>query len=96
MTEPAETKTIGFTPIYCSDNAMFHVSAGVPVSVALAQASDFLFLAKAFSEDAAYEKNSDRHAWAAHYLTAMGKALIDDVVKAVTPKPVRKDKKAEE
>jgi hypothetical protein len=92
MTEPAEAKTIGFTPIYCSDNAMFHVSAGVPVSVALAQASDFLFLAKAFTEDAAYEKNSDRHAWAAHYLTAMGKALIDDVVKAITSKPVRKDK----
>jgi hypothetical protein len=92
MSEPTEAKTIGFTPIYCSDNAMFHVSAGVPISVALAQASDFLFLAKAFTEDAAFEKNSDRHAWAAHYLTAMGKALIDDVVKAVTPKLVRKDK----
>ncbi|CRL48346.1 DUF3077 domain-containing protein [Pseudomonas sp. SIMBA_041] len=93
MTEPAETKTIGFTPIYCSDNAMFHVSAGVPISVALAQASDFLFLAKALTEDAAYAKDTDRHAWAAHYLTSMGKALIDDVVKAVSPRPVRKSEK---
>jgi len=93
MTEPAETKTIGFTPIYCSDNAMFHVSAGVPISVALAQASDFLFLAKALTEDAAYAKDTDRHAWAAHYLTSMGKALIDDMVKAVSPRPVRKSEK---
>ncbi len=46
MSEPTEAKTIGFTPIYCSDNAMFHVSAGVPVSVALAQASDFFFWLK--------------------------------------------------
>jgi hypothetical protein len=93
MTVPAEAKTIGFTPIYCSDNAMFHVSAGVPINVALAQASDFLFLAKALTEDAAYAKDTDRHAWAAHYLTAMGKALIDDVVKAVSPRPVWKSEK---
>jgi hypothetical protein len=93
MTEPAEAKTIGFTPIYCSENAMFHVSAGVPISVALEQASDFLFLAKALTEDAAYAKDTDRHAWAAHYLTSMGKALIDDVVKAVSPRPVRSSMK---
>ncbi|NMZ77815.1 DUF3077 domain-containing protein [Pseudomonas mandelii] len=95
MTESEEAKTIGFTPIYCSDNALFHVSAGVPVSIALAQASDFLFLAKALTEDAAYSRDTDRHAWAAHYLTAMGKALIDDVVKAVSPKPACKGKKTE-
>ena len=95
MTESVEAKTLGFTPIYSSDNALFHVSAGVPVSIALAQASDFLFLAKALTEDAAYAKDTDRHAWAAHYLTAMGKALIDDVVKAVSPKPSCKGKPAE-
>ncbi|WP_150782191.1 DUF3077 domain-containing protein [Pseudomonas fluorescens] len=78
-----------------SDNAMFHVSAGVPINVALAQVSDFLFLAKALTEDAAYAKDTDRHAWAAHYLTAMGKALIDDVVKAVSPRPVWKSEKTE-
>ena len=96
MTDQAEAITIGFTPIYCSEKAMFHVSPGVPVTVALAQASDFLFLAKAFTEDAAYARDTDRHAWAAHYLTAMGKALIDDVVKAVSIRPVWKDDKAAE
>jgi hypothetical protein len=89
MTEPTEAKTIGLTPcLYCpdSDDPLFHVSAGVPVGKALAQASDLLSLAKALTEDAAFAKDTDRHAWAAHYLTAMGKAVIDDVVKSVTSK----------
>jgi hypothetical protein len=34
-------------------------------------ASDFLFLAKKLNEDAAYATDTDRHSWAAHYLTAM-------------------------
>jgi hypothetical protein len=94
--ETSEAKTIGFTPfIYCpSDNALFNVRAGVPVSEALAQASDLLYLAKALAEDAAFAKDTDRHAWAAHYLTAMGKAVIDDVMKAVTPRPAGRGKKA--
>ncbi|AZC29275.1 DUF3077 domain-containing protein [Pseudomonas chlororaphis] len=83
---PCELKTIGLTPfIYRSDQPLFHVSAGVPIGDALAQASDLLFLAKALAEDAAYTKDTDRHAWAAHYLTAMSKAVIDDVVQVLTP-----------
>jgi len=88
-------QTIGLTPaIYCADQALFHVTRGVPLGDALAMASDFLFLAKALSKDAAYARDTDYHAWAAHYLTAMGKAVVDDVVKvlmrdrtsAMTPK----------
>lgn len=87
MIEEVEEKTIGYTPfIYCGSNPLFHVSAGVPVKDALAQASDFLCLAKSFAEDAAFVKDTDRHAWAAHYFTVMGKAVLDDVVKAVTPR----------
>jgi hypothetical protein len=94
---PSELKTIGFTPlIYCSDQALFNVRAGVPIVDALSQASDLLFLAKSFAEDAAYIKDADRHAWAAHYLTAMGKAVIDDVVKVLTPRPVRTKTESEE
>ncbi len=60
---PSELKTIGFTPlIYCSDQALFNVRAGVPIVDALSQASDLLFLAKSFAEDAAYIKDTDRHA----------------------------------
>ena len=47
-------------------------------------ASNFLFLAKTITEDAAYAKDTDRHAWAAHYLTSMSKALVDDAVKVLT------------
>lgn len=97
MNNQSELKTIGFTPfIYCSDQALFNVRPSVPIVEALAQASDLLFLAKAFAEDAAYTKDTDRHAWAAHYLTAMSKAVIDDVVKVLTPRPPRTETESEE
>ena len=90
MTDPSELKTIGLTPaIYCSDQAVFHVTRGVPLSDALGMASDFLFLAKALTEDAAFARDTDRHAWAAHYLTVMGKALVDDVIQTLMPRPAR-------
>ena len=82
---PSELNTIGLTPfIYCSNQALVHVSRGVPLGDALAMASDFLFLANALTEDTAYAKNTDRHAWAAHYLTSMSKAVVDDAVKVLT------------
>lgn len=86
MTEPSELKTIGLTPaIYStgSDDPLFHVTRGVPLVDALGMASDFLFLAKALSKDAAYARDSDYHAWAAHYLASMSKALVDDAVKVL-------------
>jgi hypothetical protein len=84
MTEHSELKTIGLTPaIYCADQALFHVTRGVPLADALSMASDFLFLAKSLSVDAAYSIDTDRHAWAAHYLTSMGKAVVDDVMKVL-------------
>ncbi|WP_309678215.1 DUF3077 domain-containing protein [Pseudomonas sp.] len=87
-------ETIGLTPaIYCLDKTVFHVTRDVPLGDALGMASDFLFLAKALTRDAAYDKESDRHAWAAHYLTALSKALVDDAVKVLTrEEPSRKGK----
>jgi len=46
-----------------------------------------LFLAKSFAEDAAYAKDTDRHARVAHYLTAISRGVIDDVVKVLTQPP---------
>ncbi len=75
------------------DKTVFHVTRDVPLGDALGMASDFLFLAKALTRDAAYDKESDRHAWAAHYLTALSKALVDDAVKVLTrEEPSRKGK----
>jgi hypothetical protein len=85
MTHPSELKAIGLTPaLYCADQALFHVTRDVPLGDALAMASDFLFLAKALTQDAAYAKDTDYQAWAAHYLTAMSKAVVDDAVKVLT------------
>jgi len=85
MTEQSELKTIGLTPaIYCGDQALLHVTRNVPLGDALSMASDFLFLAKALTQDAAYSKDTDYHAWAAHYLTSMSKALMDDALKVLT------------
>ena len=88
MSDKPELTTIGLTPFhYCANDALFRVNSGVPIREALTQASDLLFLAKSFAADAAYAKDTDRHAWAAHYLAAMSKAVIDDVVKVVTRWP---------
>ncbi|MBI3905626.1 MAG: DUF3077 domain-containing protein [Pseudomonas fluorescens] len=92
MDSPAlsELKTVGFTPfLYLSNQPLFHVCRDAPIADALAQASDLLFLAKSLTVDAAYAQDSDRHAWAAHYLTTMSKAVIDDVVKVLTRRPVQ-------
>ena len=89
QSEPLELKTIGLTPfIYCSNQPLFHVTRNVPLGDALAMASDFLFLAKELTRDAAFNRDTDRHIWAAHYLTAMSKAVVDDAVK-VLERPAR-------
>ncbi|MBK5415735.1 DUF3077 domain-containing protein [Pseudomonas sp. TH31] len=103
MTDQPELKTIGLTPVlYCSDRPLFHVTRDVPLGDALSMASDFLFLAKALTKDAAFNRDTDTHAWAAHYLTSMSKAVVDDAVKvlmrgrASTVPPKRAAEKAEE
>ncbi|CAI8893692.1 DUF3077 domain-containing protein [Pseudomonas sp. IT-347P] len=86
----ANAQTIGFTPfLYNSDQAFFNVRSGIPILDALSKSSDLLYLAKSFAEDAAFIRDTDRHAWAAHYLTLMGKALLDDVIQTLTPRPPR-------
>jgi hypothetical protein len=83
---PSKLKTIGFTPfLYCSNQPLFRVCRDVPLSDALSMASDFLILAKELTREAAFNRDTDRHLWAAHYLTAMGQAVVDDVVKVLEP-----------
>jgi len=95
ISAPSELKTVGLTPfLYLSDQPLFHVCRNVPIADALAQASDLLYLAKSLTVDAAYAQDSDRHAWAAHYLTTMSKAVIDDVVKVLTRRPAGASKDA--
>jgi hypothetical protein len=84
MTNPQDLKTIGLTPFsYHANEPLFCVNAGVPVTEALYHASDLLHVAKLLASDAAMVRNSDRHAWASHFLQDMSKAIIDDVVKVL-------------
>ena len=89
MTDHQDLKTIGVTPFSIhSDQALFRVNSGVSIREALSHVSDLLHVAKMLAQDAAMERNTDRYAWASHYLQEMSKAVIDDVVKVLTPKPV--------
>ena len=84
MTIPQDLKTIGLTPFSYHANApLFRINAGVPIISALSHASDLLHLAKLLASDAAMTRDSDRHAWASHFLQDMSKAIIDDVVKVL-------------
>ncbi|AMW86449.1 hypothetical protein AK972_5649 [Pseudomonas yamanorum] len=62
---------------------MFRVNSGVSLREALSHVSDLLHVAKLLAEDAAMIRNTDRYAWASHYLQEMSKAVIDDVVKVL-------------
>lgn len=84
MTNPKDLKTIGLTPFsYHANEPLFRINAGVPVIEALSHASDLLHVAKLLASDAAMVRDTDRHAWASHYLQDMSKAIIDDVVKVL-------------
>jgi hypothetical protein len=84
MTIPQDLKTIGLTPFsYHANASLFRINAGVPVIAALSHASDLLHLAKLLASDATMVRDSDRHAWASHFLQDMSKVIIDDVVKVL-------------
>ena len=83
MTNPQDLKTIGLTPFsYHANEPLLRINAGVPVIEALYHASDLLHIAKLLASDAMV-RDSDRHAWASHFLQDMSKAIIDDVVKVL-------------
>ncbi len=54
-----------------------------------------LFTSGGAISDDAYAKDTDRHAWAAHYLTSMSKAVVDDVMKVLERGPDRANTKSE-
>jgi hypothetical protein len=62
---------------------LFRLSAGIPVSDALEYASDLLSCANRMTLLATHGDNTEQCAMAAHYLSEMGKAVIDDVTTAL-------------
>jgi hypothetical protein len=81
---PSGLTTLGVTPFsFHSDQPLFRVNSGVSLREALSHVSDLLHVAKLLAEDAAMIRDTDRYAWASHYLQEMSKAVIDDVVKVL-------------
>lgn len=81
---PPSLTTLGVTPFsFHSDQPLFRVNSGVSLHEALHHVSDLLHVAKLLAEDAAMARETDRYAWASHYLQEMSKAVIDDVVKVL-------------
>lgn len=79
--EPPTSKTLGsvaFAPSGEARHPLFWVNPDVPLREALEHVSQLLFQAKMLALDAAME-GDDRYAWAAHYFSEMGKAIVDDV-----------------
>ncbi len=59
------------------------MNSGVPIRDALEHASELLHCSKMLALDAAMDNSADRHAWAAHYLGEMAKAVVDDLANGV-------------
>ena len=83
-THPSALATLGVTPFsFHSDQPLFRVNSGVSLPDALHHASNLLHVAELLAEDAAMTRDTDRYAWASHFLQEMSKAVIDDVVKVL-------------
>ncbi|PRA30301.1 DUF3077 domain-containing protein [Pseudomonas poae] len=83
-TNPSALTTLGVTPFcFHSDQPLFRVNSGVSLPEALHHVSNLLHVAELLAEDAAMARDTDRYAWASHYLQEMSKAVIDDVVKVL-------------
>jgi hypothetical protein len=65
------------------NQTLFRLSAGIPVSDALEYASDLLSCASRMTLLATHGDSTEQCAMAAHYLSEMGKAVIDDVTTAL-------------
>ena len=82
MTPHFPVKTLGavtFGACGKDDLELFRVNPDVPLRQALEHVSALLYCAKKLALDAALDKDSERCAWASHYLCDMGKAVIDDL-----------------
>ena len=73
------TSAIGFSdPGFERDTA--------PNSISGRPSASLLFYSKKLAMEAAMDVRGEQYAWAAHYLCEMGKAVVDDLTQAMTPR----------
>lgn len=77
-TTPSATRGVAsFAPGHGYGKALFKVVAGVPTDFAREQASVMLGCVRKLTVLGALEEDYDM-VWAAHYLSGMAKAIVDD------------------
>ncbi|CAM3593087.1 hypothetical protein CCOS865_04071 [Pseudomonas reidholzensis] len=88
MTEITKTPTTPGLTKFCQGDEqpvpLFGIEAGIPCQHAREQASELLDYAHHLSLQGVME-GDQRAAWAAYYLSAMAKALLDDAELGLTP-----------
>lgn len=72
-------------------SALWTFLAGVPIRDGLEHASELLHCSKMLALDAAMDSSADRHAWVAHYLGEMAKAVVDDLANGILPNGVMEE-----
>lgn len=86
MSLQSNTTTLGNTAfVQCGQphQMLFRLSGGIPMSDALEYASDLLSCVNRMSLLATHGDGAEECAMAAHYLSQMSKAVIDDVATAL-------------
>ena len=86
-TKPSQKRegfVVSARPLYCPHTAIREPRGAVqPTDDLRGQDNGCCLSAQLLTEDAAMTKDTDRYAWASHYLQEMSKAVIDDVVKVL-------------
>ncbi len=80
MSTPDTPCTLGQTVFYQGENhthALFRIEPGIPCQHAREQASELMDYARDLTLEGLME-DKPKLIWAAHYLCALGKALLDD------------------
>ncbi|AUA31655.1 DUF3077 domain-containing protein [Pseudomonas sp. SGAir0191] len=80
MSNPDTPCTLGQTVFYQGENhthALFRIEPGIPCQLAREQASELMGYARDLTLEGLME-DKPKLIWAAHYLCALGKALLDD------------------
>lgn len=80
MSTPDTPCTLGQTVFYQGENhthPLFRIEPGIPCQLAREQASELMGYARDLTLEGLME-DKPKLIWAAHYLCALGKALLDD------------------
>ncbi|HEX8592496.1 MAG TPA: DUF3077 domain-containing protein [Pseudomonas sp.] len=77
---PKTLGTITFSTCGAANQPLFRINPEIPIESALEHASNLLACIKALTLDTALGDASKQALWAAHYLSDMARAIVDDAL----------------